>query len=62
MNLFQVNGNPILIRGAGWTPDLFLRTDRARQRAEMSYIRHMNLNAVRLEGPSLSLFLLIERR
>jgi exo-1,4-beta-D-glucosaminidase len=29
--VFTVNGNPILIRGAGWAPDLFLRTTPQRQ-------------------------------
>ena len=45
--LYKVNGNPILIRGAGWSPDMFLRTDPQRQEQEFIYMRDMNLNAVR---------------
>ena len=48
--LYKVNGKPILIRGAGWTPDLFLRTNATRQEAEISYVKHMNLNTIRSEG------------
>eukprot|EP00047_Mylnosiga_fluctuans_P007081 m.250997 g.250997 ORF g.250997 m.250997 type:complete len:850 (+) comp16986_c0_seq1:23-2572(+) len=48
--LYRVNNRPILIRGAGWSPDLFQRADPARQRAEFDYVRHLNLNAIRLEG------------
>eukprot|EP01127_Copromyxa_protea_P003105 TRINITY_DN12975_c0_g1_i1.p1 TRINITY_DN12975_c0_g1~~TRINITY_DN12975_c0_g1_i1.p1 ORF type:complete len:849 (-),score=178.09 TRINITY_DN12975_c0_g1_i1:68-2257(-) len=48
--LYKVNGLPLLIRGAGWSPDLFLRTTPERQRQEFEYMRHMHLNAVRLEG------------
>eukprot|EP01119_Soliformovum_irregulare_P013748 TRINITY_DN3693_c0_g1_i1.p1 TRINITY_DN3693_c0_g1~~TRINITY_DN3693_c0_g1_i1.p1 ORF type:complete len:870 (+),score=213.72 TRINITY_DN3693_c0_g1_i1:64-2673(+) len=48
--LYRVNGKPILIRGGGYSPDLFQRTDAKRMRQEMIYVRHMNLNAIRLEG------------
>jgi exo-1,4-beta-D-glucosaminidase len=48
--LYYVNGQPILIRGAGWTPDLFQRYSAARQEAELQYVRDMNLNTVRMEG------------
>jgi exo-1,4-beta-D-glucosaminidase len=37
----SVNGRPILIRGGGWSPELFLRTTPERQRAEFEYIRHL---------------------
>jgi exo-1,4-beta-D-glucosaminidase len=49
--LFRVNGKPILIRGAGWAPDLMLRRDLERLRAEFQYVQDMNLNTIRLEGP-----------
>lgn len=39
---YKVNGNPILIRGAGWAPDLFLRTDPIRQETEFKYILDIN--------------------
>jgi len=48
--LFRVNGKPILIRGAGWSPDLLLRSDPARLEAEIAYVKHLGLNAIRLEG------------
>jgi len=48
--LFRVNGKPILIRGAGWAPDMMLRRNSERLRAEFQYIQDMNLNTIRLEG------------
>ena len=47
---YSVNGQKILVRGAGWAPDLFLRASKERHEAELNYVRHMNLNAIRLEG------------
>jgi exo-1,4-beta-D-glucosaminidase len=48
--LFAINGKPILIRGAGYAPDILYRQDPARQEAELAYVLDMNLNTVRLEG------------
>src|SRR5262249_59384264 len=48
--LFRVNGKPILIRGAGWAPDMMLRRNPKRLRAELQYVQDMNLNTIRLEG------------
>jgi exo-1,4-beta-D-glucosaminidase len=48
--LFHVNGKPILIRGAGWAPDMMLRRNPKRLRAELQYVQDMNLNTIRLEG------------
>ncbi len=48
--LFRINGKKILIRGGGWAPDMLLRDDRQRREAELRYVRHMNLNTIRLEG------------
>jgi exo-1,4-beta-D-glucosaminidase len=47
---YSVNGVPLLIRGGGWAPDLFLREDPARWEAELQYAKDAGLNAVRLEG------------
>ena len=47
---FIVNGKPILIRGAGWAPDMFLRDDPKRMEAEFSYIQNLGLNTIRSEG------------
>ena len=48
--VFRINGKNILIRGAGYTFDMMLRTSPEKQEAELQYVRDMNLNAVRLEG------------
>jgi exo-1,4-beta-D-glucosaminidase len=48
--LFRVNGKPILIRGAGWSQDMLLRTDEHRLRDQIHLVRDMNLNTIRLEG------------
>ncbi|MFZ0501231.1 MAG: sugar-binding domain-containing protein [Steroidobacteraceae bacterium] len=47
---FVVNGRPVLIRGAGWAPDIFLRDDAKRTEAEFSYVLNLGLNAIRSEG------------
>lgn len=48
--LFRVNGKPILIRGAGWSQDMLLRTDDRRLRDQIRMVRDMHLNTIRLEG------------
>ncbi len=48
--LFKINGQNILIRGAGWSFDLLLKTSPERQAAEIRYVKDMNLNTIRLEG------------
>jgi exo-1,4-beta-D-glucosaminidase len=48
--LFRVNGKPILIRGAGWSQDMLLRTNDTRLRDQFRLVRDMNLNTIRLEG------------
>ncbi|MGA9670891.1 MAG: sugar-binding domain-containing protein [Terracidiphilus sp.] len=48
--LFRVNGKPILIRGAGWSQDMLLRSDDNRLRDQFRLVRDMNLNTIRLEG------------
>lgn len=47
---FVINGQPLLIRGAGWAPDMFLRDRPERLAAEFRYIRNLGLNAIRSEG------------
>lgn len=47
---FFVNGKPLLIRGGGWAPDMFLRDDPQRMEAEFSYVRNLGLNTIRSEG------------
>jgi exo-1,4-beta-D-glucosaminidase len=48
--LFKINGKNILIRGAGWTPDMMVRPDPLRMTDEFRYVQDMGLNTVRLEG------------
>ena len=48
--LFRVNGKPILIRGAGWSQDMLLRTDANRLSNQLQLVQDMNLNTIRLEG------------
>ena len=48
--LFKINGRNILIRGAGWTSDMLLNATPERIDEELRYVRHLNLNTVRLEG------------
>jgi exo-1,4-beta-D-glucosaminidase len=47
---FMLNGRKILVRGGGWTDDLLLEATPKRLLAEILYAKHMNLNALRLEG------------
>jgi exo-1,4-beta-D-glucosaminidase len=47
---FVLNGRKILIRGGGWTDDIFLDVRRPKLEAEVLYAKHMNLNTIRLEG------------
>ncbi|MDR3717365.1 MAG: hypothetical protein P4K98_01085 [Bryobacteraceae bacterium] len=48
--LFKINGKNILIRGGGYTFDMFLRSSPEKQEELFRYVRDMNLNAIRLEG------------
>ena len=48
--LFKINGRNILIRGAAWAPDMFLRPMSKKLDADLAYVRDMGLNAIRLEG------------
>jgi exo-1,4-beta-D-glucosaminidase len=48
--LFRINGKPLLIRGAGWSQDMLLRTDEHRLRDQIRMVGDMHLNTIRLEG------------
>jgi exo-1,4-beta-D-glucosaminidase len=48
--LFRINGRKLLIRGAAWAPDMFLRWSSERLDADLNYVRDMGLNTIRLEG------------
>jgi exo-1,4-beta-D-glucosaminidase len=48
--LFKINGRRILIRGAAWAPDMFLRPMPRKLDHDLRYVKHMGLNTIRLEG------------
>ena len=48
--LFKINGHKLLIRGAAWAPDMFLRWSSERLDADLAYVKDMGLNTIRLEG------------
>src|SRR5206468_6733273 len=47
---FSINGKPIMLRGAAWSPDIFQRRSKERQENEIKYVRDMHMNIVRSEG------------
>lgn len=47
---FAINGQPVLVRGAGWATDLLLRRQPERDRAQLAYVEALNLNTIRFEG------------
>jgi len=47
---FILNGRKVLLRGAGWTDDIYLRDTPESNRLQLEYVRDMNMNTVRLEG------------
>lgn len=47
---FMLNGKKVLVKGAGWTDDIFLRNPDERNEIELDYVKDMNLNTVRFEN------------
>jgi exo-1,4-beta-D-glucosaminidase len=47
---FVINGKPIMLRGAAWSPDIFERRSKLREEQELKLVRDMNMNIVRSEG------------
>ncbi|MEV8533770.1 exo-beta-D-glucosaminidase [Streptomyces sp. NPDC051211] len=47
---YRINGRPLLIKGAGWSPDEFLRWDRTYVEDRLTYALDLGLNTLRLEG------------
>jgi exo-1,4-beta-D-glucosaminidase len=47
---FLLNGKKVLIKGAGWTDDIFLRNPDERNEIELDYVKDMNMNTVRFEN------------
>jgi exo-1,4-beta-D-glucosaminidase len=48
--VFRLNGRPVLIRGAGWVDDIFMRNTPADYANELSLVNDMDLNTIRFEG------------
>ncbi|GAA1250885.1 cellulose binding domain-containing protein [Kitasatospora nipponensis] len=47
---FRIDNVPLVIRGGGWDPDLFLRYDPADTARQIGLLKAMGVNTVRLEG------------
>lgn len=61
---FILNGTPVLIKGAGWTDDIFLRDTPETNEVQVQYVRDMNLNTIRFEniwGTSQNIYDLCDR-
>jgi exo-1,4-beta-D-glucosaminidase len=61
---FKLNGKKVLIRGAGWTDDIFLRDTPETNEIQVQYVKHMNLNTIRFEtfwGNSQNIYTLCDK-
>ncbi|MGW4564247.1 glycoside hydrolase family 2 protein [Streptomyces sp. NPDC004561] len=47
---YRINGRRLLVKGGGWSPDEFLRWDRAYAEDRLKYAVDLGLNTIRLEG------------
>jgi exo-1,4-beta-D-glucosaminidase len=47
---FVLNGKKVLIKGAGWTDDIFMRDTPESNRRQVAYVKDMNLNTIRFEN------------
>ncbi|MHC4296260.1 MAG: glycoside hydrolase family 2 protein [Planctomycetota bacterium] len=47
---FRINGKQVLIKAGGWTDDMLLADTPEKLEAQIQYVKHMNLNCIRLEG------------
>jgi len=47
---FTLNGQDILIKGAGWTDDIFLRDTPESIDRQVRYVKDMNMNCIRFEN------------
>jgi exo-1,4-beta-D-glucosaminidase len=47
---FKINGVPLVIRGGGWSPNLFLHYSAANTAKQIALMKNMGVNAIRLEG------------
>jgi len=61
---FMLNGKKVLIKGAGWTDDIFLRDTPESNERQVKYVRDMNMNTIRFEniwGTSSNIYDLCDR-
>lgn len=47
---YAINGRKVLMRGGGWVDDMMLVDDERKIEDQIRYVKHMNLNTIRLEG------------
>ena len=47
---FKINGVPIVIRGGGWSPNIFLHYSGADTAKQIALMKNLGVNAIRLEG------------
>ena len=47
---FTLNGRDVLVKGAGWTDDIFLRDTPEGIARQVAYVKDMNLNCIRFEN------------
>lgn len=47
---FKVNGQKFLVKGGGWVDDMLLADSDEKVKAQIDYVKHMNMNTIRLEG------------
>ena len=47
---FTLNGKEFLLKGAGWTDDIFLRDTPEDLERQVEYVKHMNMNLIRFEN------------
>lgn len=48
--IFELNGKPVLLRGAAWSPDLMLRQSKVQDKIDIAYVKNMGFNTIRFEG------------
>ncbi len=47
---FAINGRPFVVRGGGWSQDMFLRYTPTGIADQLAYVKDLGLNAIRFEG------------
>ena len=47
---YTINGKKLLLKGGGWVDDLLLADTDEKVRAQVEYVKDMNMNLIRLEG------------